>query len=163
MPLHHFRQVFVHATNLRASVTDHCEIPGARQNLKRPSRFGWPDSASHVSRRTYGWRQSAELIFGEILRGVGRRDASAVSIASRARSNVRASLAGTGLHFPGTKFEGNITLITGRCPSSMTFTVHRRKSGAQSAKKGYIITRSARSTALECAVARSLASLPMLS
>jgi transposase len=40
---------------------------------------------------------------------------------------------------------------TGRRLSSATFTVHRRKSGAQSAKEETIITRFIRRTAMECA------------
>ncbi len=58
---------------------------------------------------------------------------------------------------------GNITVKNGRCVSSVTFTVHRRKSAARSAKRENIVTRFAKSTALECASARSLTSLPMLS
>jgi hypothetical protein len=51
----------------------------------------------------------------------------------------------------------------GRRLSSVTFTVHRRKSGAQSEKEENIITRFIKRTAMECAVARSLASLPVSS
>jgi hypothetical protein len=68
-----------------------------------------------------------------------------------------------GFHPLGTKYVGNITVKTGRRLSSVTFTVHRRKSGAQSAKEEIIITRFIRRTAMECAVVRSLASLPMSS
>jgi hypothetical protein len=66
-------------------------------------------------------------------------------------------------HPLGTKYVGNITVKTGRCLSSATRTVHRRKSGAQSAKEETIITRFIRRTAMECAAVRSLTSLPMLS
>ena len=69
----------------------------------------------------------------------------------------------TGFHPLETKYAGNITVKTGRRLSSATFTVHRRKSGAQSAKEEIIITRFIRRTAMECAAARSLASLPMSS
>jgi hypothetical protein len=52
---------------------------------------------------------------------------------------------------------------TGRRLSSVTFTVHRRKSGAQSVKEENIITRFISRTAMECAAARSLTSLPLSS
>jgi hypothetical protein len=81
--------------------------------------------------------------------------------ASRRRSNARATR--TGFHPLGTKYVGNSTVKTGRRLSSATFTVHRRKSGAQSAKEENIITRFIRRTAMECAAARSLTSLPMSS
>jgi hypothetical protein len=88
---------------------------------------------------------------------------STAFIAWRRRSNARAPLTRTGFHPFGTKYVGNITVKTGRRLSSATFTVHRRKSGAQSAKEETIITRFIRRTAMECAAVRSLASLPMLS
>jgi hypothetical protein len=78
-------------------------------------------------------------------------------------SSVRAPLTRTGFHPCGTKYAGNNTVKTGRRLSSVTFTVHRRKSGAQSAKAEIIMTRFIRRTAMECAAARSLTSLPMLS
>jgi hypothetical protein len=87
---------------------------------------------------------------------------STAFIASRRRSNARAPTR-TGFHPLGTKYVGNITVKTGRRLSSATFTVHRRKSGAQSAKEEIIITRFIRRTAMECAAARSLTSLPMSS
>jgi hypothetical protein len=78
---------------------------------------------------------------------------------SRRMSNALAPPPITG----GTELVGNITVKTGRCLSSVTFTVHRRKSGERSAKRENIVTRFAKSTALKCASARSLTSLPMLS
>ena len=60
----------------------------------------------------------------------------------------------------GMELIGNITVKTGRRLSSATFTVHRRKSGALSAKRQTMVMRFAKSTALECASARSLTSLP---
>ena len=96
--------------------------------------------------------------------GTRTRDMSSTAfIASRRRSNARAPLTRTGFHPLGTKYLGNITVKTGRPLSSVTFTVHRRKSGAQSAKEEIIITRFIRRTAMECAAVRSLTSLPMLS
>jgi hypothetical protein len=74
--------------------------------------------------------------------------------------NARAPLTKTSFHPLGTKYVGNITVKTGRRLSSVTFTVHRRNSGAQSAKEENIITRFINRTATECAVARSLTSLP---
>jgi hypothetical protein len=92
------------------------------------------------------------------------RDLSSTAfIASRRMSSVRAPLTRTGFHPFGTKYAGNNTVKTGRRLSSVTFTVHRRKSGAQSAKAEIIITRFIRRTAMKCAAARSLTSLPMLS
>jgi hypothetical protein len=85
---------------------------------------------------------------------------STAFIASRRWSNARAPLTKTGFHPLGTKYVGNITVKTGRRLSSVTFTVHRRNSGAQSAKEENIITRFINRTATECAVARSLTSLP---
>src|ERR1700693_6080626 len=74
--------------------------------------------------------------------GTRTRDMSSTAfIASRRRSNARAPLTRTGFHPFGTKYVGNITVKTGRRLSSATFTVHRRKSGAQSAKEEIIITR----------------------
>jgi hypothetical protein len=86
---------------------------------------------------------------------------STAFIASRRRSNARAPLT-TGFHPLGTKYIGNSTVKTGCRFSSVTFTVHRRKSGAQSAKEENIITRFIRRTAMECAAARSLTSLPIV-
>jgi hypothetical protein len=96
--------------------------------------------------------------------GTRTRDMSSTAfIASRRRSNARAPLTRTGFHPLGRKYVGNSTVKTGRRLSSVTFTVHRRKSGAQSAKEEIIITRFIRRTAMECAAARSLTSLPMSS
>ena len=80
-------------------------------------------------------------------------------IASRRTSNSLAPPTITG----GIELLGNITVKTGRRLSSVTFTVHRRKSAARSAKRENIVTRFVKSTALECASARSLTSLPTLS
>jgi hypothetical protein len=87
---------------------------------------------------------------------------STAFIASRRWSNARAPLSKTGFHPLGTKYVGNITVKIGRRLSPVTFTVHRRKSGAQSEKEENINTRFINRTAAESEVARSLASLPML-
>src|SRR6186997_2621105 len=76
--------------------------------------------------------------------------------ASSRMRNALASPTTTG----GIELVGNITVKTGRRLSSATFTVHRRKSGARSAKRQTMVMRFAKSTALECASARSLTSLP---
>ena len=84
--------------------------------------------------------------------GTRTRDMSSTAfIASRRRSNARAPVTRKGFHPLGTKYLGNITVKTGRPLSSATFTIHRRKSGAQSAKEEIIITRFIRRTAMECA------------
>ena len=96
--------------------------------------------------------------------GTRTRDMSSTAfIASSLRSNARAPLTRKGFHPLGTKYLGNITVKTGRPLSSATLTVHRRKSGAQSAKEEIIITRFIRRTAMECAAERSLTLLPILS
>jgi hypothetical protein len=65
---------------------------------------------------------------------VDQARSSTAFIASRRMSSVRAPLTRTGFHPLGTKYAGNKTVKTGRRLSSVTFTVHRRRSGAQSAK-----------------------------
>jgi hypothetical protein len=70
-------------------------------------------------------------------------------------SSVRAPLTRTGFHPLGAKYAGNNTVKVGRRLSSVTFTVQRRKSAAQSAKAEIIMTRFIRRTAMECAAARS--------
>jgi len=162
----------------------HCSALGSRAALDRPGRreaaCGWhgsEDSAPSMRGQSrYCGRLPTSLLY--LLTGVRNRASKAPGggagtrtrdmsstafIASRRRSNARAPLTRKGFHPLGTKYLGNITVKTGRPLSSATFTIHRRKSGAQSAKEEIIITRFIRRTAMECAVVRSLASLPMSS
>ena len=89
---------------------------------------------------------------------------STAFIASRRMSSVRAPLTRTGFHPLGAKYAGNNAVKAGRRLSSVTFTVHRRKSGAQSARAEIIVTPLHTAHRYgEYAAARSPTSLPMLS
>ena len=87
---------------------------------------------------------------------------SGSSIVSRRCCSMRASPA-SGIRGSISKWAGNITVRTGRWPTSVIRTDQRRRSGGQSENAAYIITRYASRTALEWASARSTTSKPISS